>query len=191
MKYLSMLGVAILLAGCASGSCSDQKLLQPRTVASDKFSVTAEPEYDSLFMEGQKVALWLYPCIADRSRELLPGTLCGTVIVSPGTSFRFVDATVHVLAVGQREPLSLNVKPSNFEIGMMSVGSTVTGVSSLLASRPYKLPGSRLKFALIQEPYATPIRLVLPPIEVNSARMEFPTISITPAIGRRCYHGAW
>lgn len=190
--HLPALGIALLLAGCASGSCSHQRLLRPTASAAGGFSVVIEPERDTLFLEARNIALWLYPCDDPTSRFLVDATLCGTVIVPPGTRFRFAEATVHLLNPPPPGALLIRVQPLNFEVGTAEIGVSEPGVSSWLASRPYKLPGSRLQFILIKEPYAAaPIQFVLPPFEVDAVRMTFPVIRLAPGSERRCYHGPW
>jgi hypothetical protein len=189
--YFACAALAIALAGCASGSCSDRQLLQPGALPTAGFSVDAQSEYDALFLESSPVALWLKPCTASETRALLQATLCGTVIVSPGTRFAFLNAHVQVRdKLRSHEPMA--IRPTGFKVGVVEVGSSEPGVSSWLANRPYKLPGSRLPFVVFDKPYtAGPIELLLPPIEVNSRTLSFPPITITPAVGRRCYRGAW
>ena len=189
--HIALAAFAIVLAGCASGSCSDHRLLQPRASPTAGFSVDVQSEYDALFLEGPSVALWLEPCTASETRPLVQATLCGTVIVSPGTRFAFLNAQVQVRDKSQfREPIS--IRPTGFKIGAVEVGSSKPGVTSWLVNRPYKLPGSRLPFVVFDQPYTGgPAELLLPPIEVNSLATAFPSITITPAVGRRYHRGAW
>jgi hypothetical protein len=189
--HFPLAALALVLAGCASGSCSDHRLLQPGASPIAGFSVDVQSDYDALFLEGPSVALWLEPCTASETRALLQATLCGTVIVSPGTRFTFLNAQAQVRDRSQSlEPIA--IRPTGFKIGAVEVGSSKPGVASWLVNRPYKLPGSRLPFVVFDQPYiGGPIELLLPPIEVNSLATAFPSITITPAVGRRCYRGAW
>lgn len=189
--YFVCAALALTLAGCASGSCSDQKLLQPTASPTANFALDVQSEYDALFLEGVSVALWLKPCTASGTRELLQATLCGVVIVSPGTRFAFLSDEAEVRATSQSVKI-ISIRPSGFRVGVAEVGSSEGGVSSWLANRPYKLPGSRLPFVVFDKPYTgEPIELRLPPIEVNSVTTTFPPIKLTPSVERRCYHGAW
>jgi hypothetical protein len=186
-----LVAIVLCLGGCASGSCSIHQLLQPTAAATSDFTVNTEPEYDSLFLEGRSISLWLKPCNDPQTRALIQGSLCGSVIVSPGTTFQFAEPSVRVMGIANSVQRTISVEPSDFDLAKIQVGSSKPGVSGL-ASRPYKLPGSRLNFTVLRQADAPgPSILRLPTVQVNSVAITFPQITITPSTGRRCYHGAW
>lgn len=191
-RLLVWSALLIGLAGCASGTCSDRQLLQPSASPTTLFSVDRQSEYDALFLEGGAIALWLEPCLDNDTRRLLPGTLCGTVIVSPGTRFAFLDAQVQVRDGAGATLRSIALRPKAFKIGVTEVGSSEPGQASWLVNRPYRLPGSWLPFVVFDEPYeAGPVELRLPQMAVNSVTTAFPPITLRPAVAKRCYRGPW
>lgn len=191
-RLLVCSALVIGLAGCASGTCSNQQLLQPSASPTAPFSVDRQSEYDALFLEGGAIALWLEPCLDNDTGRLLPGTLCGTVIVSPGTRFELLDAQVQVRdGTGATLP-SIALRPKAFKIGVAEVGSSEPGQASWFVNRPYRLPGSRLPFVVFDKPYeADPVELRLPLMAVNSVITAFPPITLRPAVAKRCYRGPW
>lgn len=183
--------ILVVLAGCASGTCSDTRLLQPASSFTNLFVVEKDSENDTLFLLGEGVSLWLKPCRAP-DRSGIPGSLCGTVIVLPGVQFQFAGASARIVDLADKSERAQSLTHTNFDLGTVQTGSSFYPASSRLASRPYTLPGSRLEFTLFAQPYVgKPAELLLPPYEVNAVRASFPAIRVGPTVGRRCYHGAW
>ena len=180
-----------MLAACASGSCSDTRLLQPVASPTAMFSVDVNSEADTLLIRGDAVSLWLKPCIAG-DRFGIPGSLCGTIILAPGAQLRFTGSEARVVDLVDHSERMQAYARTNFDQAGIHAGSSFQPSASWLASRPYTLSGSRLEFALFEQSYTgDSLEVIFPAMEVNSVPVSFPPVRLTPAVAKRCYHGAW
>ena len=178
----------LALGGCAS--CSSVRMLQPSTVDAGAYKQQSDRERDDLFLEGSQIALWVRPCIDSASRAIVRGTLCGTVVVPPEAIFRFVNLAIRS---GASPQVSLvQISPQDFDASTGAGGVSKTGSDGWGVNRPYQLSGRWLTFTIWRSGEVnTPLAFDLPAFELNHARMAFPSLTVSPAMGQACYHGAW
>lgn len=189
---IAMLCAALVLAGCAFGSCINQRLLQPRVIAAEAFKVDVDAENDTVLVQHPLLTIWVWSCDDRTSLIESKRGLCGTLIVPPGANLRFSSTEFRVLNTLQQQIGTNNIKPTDFSVSDVHVGTDTRPSSSWLVSRQYSLPGKRLDFSLLSASEITSqMELHLPAFTVNSVQVTFPAITISPVIGRRCYHGAW
>lgn len=183
---LVSIALVILLTGCAS--CWTVDKLRPSVAETPGFAASSDANLDSLFLEGDRLSLWLKPC-EDRSSKKIDGSLCGMFIVPPKRRFILRDATIQLMALSSRHEWSIYIVPLDFKLDDVETGYGEPASKSWLVNRPYQLTGSWLSARFLERGAVnSSSELRLPAMEVDGESFKFPPIFVTPTRGETCVH---
>lgn len=136
--------------------------------ANETFSASSAPP--RLTIESKAIGIYLAPCASN---------VCGTVVITPGSTFRFAHPVVSVTDLQHKPRPSLLLDASDSEIDLSADNSESSGWS-LQGKRPR--PGKRQNFVVhVDEPAGNGLVLQLPDVELNGKPVQLPAITMLHA----------
>ncbi|MYM69949.1 hypothetical protein GTP45_24315 [Pseudoduganella sp. FT55W] len=161
-----MRGLSLLIL-LALSACAAPPVAKLSASSSEQFNTSSDSS--KLNIESKAISIYLAPCASD---------VCGTVVIAPGASFRFVHPMVSVTDLQHKPRTSLMVDASDSEIDLSSDGNSQSSGWSLQAKTPR--PGKRQNFIVhLAGATAGGLVLQLPDVELNGKQARLPAVTLT------------